>query len=147
MGSGLPHVGPWDYIQTVPMFWYGPGFVRAQGEVGRPVTVAGIAPTAAQLLKFDGFHAPDGQPMTEALLPAGERKIPKLIVTMVWDAGGHQRARGASRRVAVHAVADPRRHVVHRRDRRVVADEHGADPRDDRHRRVPHCITASSGTT
>ncbi|MEX0650600.1 MAG: hypothetical protein WD186_01055, partial [Actinomycetota bacterium] len=33
VGSGLPHVGPWDYIQTVPMFWYGPGVVRAQGEV------------------------------------------------------------------------------------------------------------------
>ena len=88
VGSGLPHVGPWDYIQTVPMFWYGPGLVRAQGEVGRPVTVAGIAPTAAQLLKFDGFHAPDGQPMTEALLPESEREVPRLIVTMVWDAAG-----------------------------------------------------------
>jgi len=88
VGSGLPHVGPWDYIQTVPMLWYGPGYVLAQGEVDRPVTVAGIAPTAAQLMKFDGFRAPDGQPMTEALLPAGERDPPKLFVTMVWDAGG-----------------------------------------------------------
>jgi len=88
VGSGLPHVGPWDYIQTVPMLWYGPGFVRPQGAVGRPVTVAGIAPTASQLLKFDGFRAPDGQPMTEALLPEGERDVPKLFVTMVWDAGG-----------------------------------------------------------
>ncbi|MGZ8631780.1 MAG: alkaline phosphatase family protein [Actinomycetota bacterium] len=88
VGSGLPHVGPWDYIQTVPMLWYGPAFVKAQGEVERPVTVAGIAPTAAQLLKFDGFRAPDGQPMSEALLPEAERAIPKLFVTMVWDAGG-----------------------------------------------------------
>jgi hypothetical protein len=88
VGSGLPHVGPWDYIQTVPMFWYGPGYVRARGQVERPVTVAGIAPTAAELLKFDGFRAPDGQPMTEALLPEADREIPKLIVTMVWDAGG-----------------------------------------------------------
>ena len=88
VGSGLPHVGPWDYIQTVPMLWYGPGFVRPQGAVGRPVTVAGIAPTASQLLKFDGFRAPDGQPMTEALLPEGERDVPRLFVTMVWDAGG-----------------------------------------------------------
>ncbi len=88
VGSGLPHVGPWDYIQSVPMFWYGPGYVRAQGEIDRPVTSAGIAPTAADLLKFDGFHAPDGQPMTEALLPAGDRAIPKLVVTLVWDAGG-----------------------------------------------------------
>jgi len=88
VGSGLPHVGPWDYIQTVPMFWYGPGIVRAQGEVDRPVTVAGIAPTASEVLKFDGFRAPDGQPMTEALLPEAERDVPKLLVTMVWDAGG-----------------------------------------------------------
>ncbi|MEX1264428.1 MAG: alkaline phosphatase family protein [Actinomycetota bacterium] len=88
VGSGLPHVGPWDYIQTVPMFWYGPGSVKAQGKVDRPVTSAGIAPTTAQLLKFDGFHAPDGQPMTEALLPEAERDPPKLFVTMVWDAGG-----------------------------------------------------------
>ena len=58
------------------------------GEVDRPVTVAGIAPTAAELLKFDGFRAPDGQPMTEALLPEAERDVPKLLVTMVWDAGG-----------------------------------------------------------
>ena len=27
------------------MFWYGPGYIRAQGEVDRPVTLAGIAPT------------------------------------------------------------------------------------------------------
>jgi hypothetical protein len=88
VGSGLPHVGPWDYIQTVPMLWYGPGFVKPRGEVERPVTVAGIAPTVAQLLKFDGFRAPDGQPMTEALLPEVDREVPKLIVTLVWDAGG-----------------------------------------------------------
>jgi hypothetical protein len=88
VGSGLPHVGPWDYMQTVPMLWYGPGFIQERGEVDRPVTSAGIAPTAAGLLKFDGFAAPDGQPMTEALLPEDEREIPKLIVTMVWDAGG-----------------------------------------------------------
>ena len=88
VGAGLPHVGPWDYIQTVPMFWYGPGFVKAQGEVDRPVTSAGIAPTAARLLDFGGFRAPDGQPMTEALLPAAERDLPRLLVTMVWDAGG-----------------------------------------------------------
>ena len=90
-------MGPWDYIQTVPMLWYGPGIVAAQGEVDRPVTVAGIAPTAAQILKFDGFRAPDGQPMTEALLPDAERDVPKLLVTMVWDAGGIERARGAAR--------------------------------------------------
>jgi Type I phosphodiesterase / nucleotide pyrophosphatase len=88
VGSGLPHVGPWDYMQTVPMFWYGPGFIERLGEVDRPVTSAGIAPTAARLLKFEGFSAPDGQPMTEALLADRDRAVPRLIVTMVWDAAG-----------------------------------------------------------
>ncbi|HVF08758.1 MAG TPA: alkaline phosphatase family protein, partial [Actinomycetota bacterium] len=88
VGSGLPHVGPWDYIQHVPMFWYGPGFIRGNGEVDRPVTSAGIAPTAAELLEFDGFHPLDGQPMTDALVSADRRDPPRLLVTMVWDAGG-----------------------------------------------------------
>jgi hypothetical protein len=86
IGSGLPHVGPWDYIQTVPMFWYGPGFIRERGRVQREVTVADIAPTQASLLRFDGFHAPDGEVMAEALLPT--ERTPKLVVVMVWDAGG-----------------------------------------------------------
>jgi hypothetical protein len=89
VGAGLPHVGPWGYVQDVPMLWYGPGFVPAQGAVDRPVTSAGIAPTVARFLRFDGFTAPDGQPMTEALLPGdADREPPRLVVTMVWDAGG-----------------------------------------------------------
>jgi Type I phosphodiesterase / nucleotide pyrophosphatase len=88
VGSGLPHVGPWDYIQTVPMLWYGPGIIKAQGPIPRPVTSADIAPTEAEILKFDGFDAPDGEPMSEALEPADGRPVPKLLVTMVWDAGG-----------------------------------------------------------
>jgi hypothetical protein len=89
VGAGLPHVGPWDYIQDVPMFWLGPGHIRAQGEVDRPVTSAGIAPTVARLLRFDGFSPSDGQPMTEALVPVAEgSEPPRLIVTMVWDAAG-----------------------------------------------------------
>jgi hypothetical protein len=88
VGSGLPHVGPWDYIQTVPMLWYGPGIIKAQKPIARPVTSADIAPTEAEILKFDGFDAPDGEPMSEALEPADGRPVPKLLVTMVWDAGG-----------------------------------------------------------
>jgi hypothetical protein len=86
VGSGLPHVGPWDYVNDVPMLWYGPGHIAVRGPVQRPVTSAGVAPTEAQLLQFDGFHAPDGIPMDEAIQPG--QQPPKLIVTMVWDAGG-----------------------------------------------------------
>ena len=88
VGTGLPHVGPWPYVQDVPMFWYGPGYIEAQGPVQRPVTLAGIAPTQAKLLQYD-FHPIDGTPMTEALLPTdAANPPPKLIVTLVWDAGG-----------------------------------------------------------
>jgi hypothetical protein len=85
VGSGLPHVGPWDYAQDVPMFWYGPGHVAPAGEVDRPVTLAGVAPTQAELLGFP-FRTPDGSPMREAV--AANETPPKLIVTMIWDAAG-----------------------------------------------------------
>ncbi len=85
VGSGLPHVGPWDYVQRIPMLWYGPGHVPAVGEVDRPVTLADVAPTQAELLGFP-FRAPDGAPMREAI--AGNPDPPKLVVTFVWDAAG-----------------------------------------------------------
>ncbi len=89
VGSGLPHISPFEYIQEVPMFWYGPGYIQAQGSVKRPVLTPDIAPTEAALLNFDAFHAPDGQLLREALEPAAQRKEPpRLIVTYVWDASG-----------------------------------------------------------
>lgn len=90
VGAGFPHVGPWDYVQDVPMLWYGPGYVKAQAPISRPVTLADIASTQGQLLGFP-FKTDDGSPMGEALIPTADRpnpKPPKLLVTMVWDAGG-----------------------------------------------------------
>jgi predicted AlkP superfamily pyrophosphatase or phosphodiesterase len=86
MGAGLPHVGPWDYIQHVPMFWYGPGHIKAQGDVGGNVTLADIAPTESALLNFDKFTAPDGTATTSAI-QAGQTP-PKLLVVLVWDSAG-----------------------------------------------------------
>ena len=91
VGSGLPHVGPWDYIQRVPMFWYGPGHIREQGRVdGRTVTLADIAPTQAAITGFP-FDAPDGRVMDEALVAkvgTDGYRPPKLLVVTVWDAAG-----------------------------------------------------------
>jgi hypothetical protein len=84
LGSNFPHSGPWDYLQDVPLFWYGPGIIPAIGEVDRPVTIADIAPTQAKLLDFD-FPPVDGRPLPEIDAP---QRSPKLIVTLVWDAGG-----------------------------------------------------------
>jgi Type I phosphodiesterase / nucleotide pyrophosphatase len=84
VGSNFPHSGPWDYLQDVPLFWYGPGVVPAVGEVDRHATIADIAPSQAALLDFD-FPEVDGRPLAEIETPATP---PRLIVTLVWDAGG-----------------------------------------------------------
>jgi hypothetical protein len=86
MGAGLPHVGPWDYIQHIPMFWYGPGHIKAQGETKGQVTLADVAPTQAALLDFDGFTAVDGTAMRSAIQPG--QTPPKLVVVLVWDSAG-----------------------------------------------------------
>jgi hypothetical protein len=84
VGSNFPHSGPWDYLQNVPLFWYGPGFIPALGRVDAEATVADIAPTQAKLLGFE-FPAIDGRALDEIPQPATP---PKVIVTLVWDAGG-----------------------------------------------------------
>lgn len=87
VGPGLSHDGPWSYLQRVPLFAYGPGFFEARGKVGRRVTLASIAPTQAELLGV-GFEGDEG-PLREVLLPEAERpEPPRLVVTLVWDAGG-----------------------------------------------------------
>jgi len=84
VGTNFPHSGPWDYLQDVPLFWYGPGVIPPVGEVDRPTTLADVAPTQAALLGFP-FEAPHGRRLPEIPTPA---EPPRLIVTLVWDAGG-----------------------------------------------------------
>lgn len=85
------HSGPWDYIQGVPLVLYGPGYIQPKGPLtlDRPVTVADMAPTLADLV---GTPLPDdrpGRPLTEALVPRSERSgPPKMILFVVWDGGG-----------------------------------------------------------
>jgi hypothetical protein len=84
--GGLTHSTPFDYTQDVPLLLYAPGIVRP-GVYEQPTTLADLAPTEGALLKFD-FRAPDGAPQTQALLPADERRLPRLLVTLVWDSAG-----------------------------------------------------------
>ncbi|HEX9822972.1 MAG TPA: alkaline phosphatase family protein [Actinomycetota bacterium] len=86
MGAGLPHAGPWDFLQDVPMFWYGPGQVPALGSVRGKVTAADIAPTMGKLVGFD-FDAPDGEPLPEVLSEPGAAP-PRLVVLLIWDGAG-----------------------------------------------------------
>ena len=85
VSGGISHSTPFAYTQDVPMLWYGPGFIQPQGAVERSATLADVAPTIAKLIGFD-WTAPDGVPMTGALVPGAP--APKLVVVLVWDAGG-----------------------------------------------------------
>jgi hypothetical protein len=87
VGNWFSHAGPWDYLQDVPMFVYGPGQVPPLGRVARPVTMADVAPTMARLVGFD-FDAPDGSPMREALPTGTAQPAPRLVVAVVWDSVG-----------------------------------------------------------
>jgi Type I phosphodiesterase / nucleotide pyrophosphatase len=81
------HSGPYDFLQKVPLVFYGPGFIKPLGhfEVDREATIADIAPTTAELLGLD-FARPQSAPVTELLEKTTKR--PKLIVTAVIDGGG-----------------------------------------------------------
>jgi hypothetical protein len=68
------------------MLWYGPGYIRP-GVSTQPVTLADIAPTEGALLDYP-FDAPSGRALQSALLPAAQRPLPRLLVTLVWDAAG-----------------------------------------------------------
>ncbi|MDQ3957222.1 MAG: alkaline phosphatase family protein, partial [Actinomycetota bacterium] len=85
------HSGPWDYVQEVPLVFYGPGFIPPQGtlDLRRAVTLADLAPTLAQLLHMGFPKERSGRAIKEALLPEAERpRSPRLIVQVVWDGGG-----------------------------------------------------------
>ena len=88
VGSGLPHVGPWDFTSDVPMFWYGPGYIKPVGPVQEPVTSADIVGTLDHLLD-SSFEPADGEPMLDGLVPAEERpEPPALAIVMIWDGAG-----------------------------------------------------------
>ncbi len=83
------HSSPWSYHQRVPISLFGPGYVRGPVRVDRPVTVADIAPTLAELVGLR-FEAPNGRVLREALVPRARRpeRPPRAIVVVAVDGGG-----------------------------------------------------------
>lgn len=81
------HSGPYDFLQRVPLVFYGPGFIEPQGElsIDREVTLADLAPTHAAMLGFD-FGERQGEPIQEVLADATEP--PRVLVTVSIDGGG-----------------------------------------------------------
>lgn len=82
------HATPWSYHQRVPISLYGPGYIRPDTRIDRPVDVADLSATLAELLEFE-FDAPAGSLLREALVPASRRpEPPRAIVVVVFDGGG-----------------------------------------------------------
>jgi len=79
------HASVWMYLERVPIAVYAPGIITQPAISTERVTLADLAPTAAQLLGFDGFEAPDGHVLPGVPRPG---KPPKVIVTFVIDGGG-----------------------------------------------------------
>nr|MBA2600429.1 alkaline phosphatase family protein [Actinomycetota bacterium] len=86
--TSTSHSGPWDYLQKVPLVFYGPGFIEPEADLSldREVTLADLAPTLAELLDVE-FPTAVGRPI-EGVLDPTRAGPPKLIVTVVWDGGG-----------------------------------------------------------
>ncbi|HYN36260.1 MAG TPA: hypothetical protein VEV82_04720, partial [Actinomycetota bacterium] len=70
MGSitDTSHSGPYDFLQRVPLVFYGPGHISERGtvRVDRKVSLVDLAPTFAAAMDFD-FPERDGQPITAIL--------------------------------------------------------------------------------
>ncbi|MDQ3985411.1 MAG: alkaline phosphatase family protein [Actinomycetota bacterium] len=82
----VSHTGPWDYVQEVPLVFYGPGFIRAQGApLEESATLADVYPTVETLL-HTSLPPRHGTPLADAL--AGSARPPRVIATIVWDGAG-----------------------------------------------------------
>lgn len=85
------HSGPWPFLQRVPLLFYGPAFIKAQGplEMPREVTLADIVPTVAGLIDSPVPGSSVGKSLLKDMrLPTSLTERPKLVVTVVWDGGG-----------------------------------------------------------
>jgi arylsulfatase A-like enzyme len=84
--GGWSHSGAWDYLQHIPLVFYGPGIVPRLPGVDRDVTMADVAPTIASLLRARTGRM-QGTPLRELSLDKSQ-PAPRLVLTIVWDGGG-----------------------------------------------------------
>lgn len=79
------HSGPWDYLQNVPLIFYGPGHIEPQGQLDEFASLADIYPTMGRLAGVP-LENRSGRVLEEALVE--EAEPPKLVVFLVWDGAG-----------------------------------------------------------
>jgi hypothetical protein len=79
------HASVWMYLERVPLVVFGPGVMPSDST--ERVSLADIAPTAAELIGFDDFLdlGREGRPLP-GISPPPNR--PELVVTFVIDGGG-----------------------------------------------------------
>ena len=84
----VSHSGPWDYLQRIPLVFYGPGHIDASGQpVRASANIVDVYPTIESLLDVD-LPDRDGRPLVEAL--EGSSAPPKLVLVVVWDGAGRE---------------------------------------------------------
>jgi type I phosphodiesterase/nucleotide pyrophosphatase len=83
------HASVWMYLERIPLVVVAPGIVDASDSEHR-VTLADIAPTIAELIRFDAWpEGREGRPLpVVSTRPGGDPPTPKVIVTFVIDGGG-----------------------------------------------------------
>jgi hypothetical protein len=91
LGTGNPvtassHPNPWDYLARVPIVFWGPGHVPSGVVSYDVVDVAGLAPTFAEMIGFEGLDA-EHDVLHEAH-DSETQAPPKVIFTVVIDGGG-----------------------------------------------------------
>ena len=81
------HTGPWDYVQEIPLVFYGPGVVPARGVlISSTANLTDVYPTLGELVQTK-LAPRDGTVLPE-VLPPGRRSKPRLVVVIVWDGVG-----------------------------------------------------------
>jgi Type I phosphodiesterase / nucleotide pyrophosphatase len=81
------HTGPWDYVQQIPLVFYGPPFIHAGVASDEPVNLVDVYPTIGELLDVE-LPSRAGSELTESL-KGGSRERPALIVVVMWDGVGN----------------------------------------------------------
>jgi Type I phosphodiesterase / nucleotide pyrophosphatase len=82
------HSGPYDFLQRVPLIFYGSGYVQNLGRISpdREVSLVDVAPTVAQMMHFDSWPSRQGATLTEVIKPNPDP--PPLVVQLMMDGAG-----------------------------------------------------------
>lgn len=79
------HSGPWDYLQRVPLVFYGPDHIKPRGHLEREASITDVYSTAGALTQAP--LEPRAGAVRNSILRSGAPP-PKLVVTIMWDGVG-----------------------------------------------------------